>query len=239
MDCLIIAAGKGSRLNTGGKSKPLVEINNKSLLEYVIDNVISVGINRIFVVTGYQSEQIETQLDVLNHQKDAEIIELYNPHWNKDNGLSVLAAKNKIKAPFLLLMSDHLFIPSMLEQLIIEPLSNNETRLGVDEDIYDNPLVDLDDVTRVKIDNESIVNIGKHIDDYNAFDTGMFWSSAYLFDAIEHSAQQGDSSLSGGMRILREEKLAKVKVIKNARWIDVDTPEMLVKAKDLIDQGSL
>ncbi|MFK5984183.1 MAG: NTP transferase domain-containing protein [Pseudomonadota bacterium] len=239
MDCLIIAAGKGSRLNGVDKPKPLVSINNKALIEYIIDNVISIGIERIFVVTGYESEQIIKQLECYNKTKKAEIISLYNPHWEESNGLSVLAAKNKIKAPFLLLMSDHLFIPSMLEQLTSSSLKQNETILGVDLFIENNPLVDLDDVTRVKIKGDTIQGIGKHLKEYNAFDTGMFYSSSYLFDAIEIAKEEGDSSLSAGMRILLDKSLAKVRVIKQARWIDVDTPQMLNLAKELIDKDLL
>jgi len=239
MDCLIIAAGKGSRLNNEDGPKPLVTINNKSLIEYIIDNVIAVGVTKIYVMTGFQSELISDKLNSINKNKAADIECLYNPDWEEANGLSVLAAKNKLKDPFLLLMSDHLFIPSMLKQLLSTSIEKNETILGVDPDINNNPLIDLDDVTRVKIKNDNILDIGKHINDYNAFDTGMFMSSSYLFDCLEKSIKTGDSSLSGGMRILRKEKLAKVKVIEQARWIDVDTPQMLDKAKKLICQGLL
>jgi choline kinase len=239
MNCLIIAAGKGSRLNEVDSPKPLVNINNKPLIEYIIDNVITIGVNRILVITGYQSELITKKLQHFNEIKNAQIECLYNPDWEEGNGISVLTARKQIKEPFLLLMSDHLFVSSMLEQLASTPLNRNETILGVDQYIDNNPLIDLDDVTRVKVKHDKIENIGKHIEDYNAFDTGMFLSSCYLFKALEKAKQEGDNSLSGGMRILLEENLAKVKVLKQARWIDVDTPQMLEKAKTLINQGLL
>jgi asparagine synthase (glutamine-hydrolysing) len=47
------------------------------------------------------------------------------------------------------------------------------THLNVDYNI-DNPVVDLEDVTRVNCTSSEITNIGKVIRDYNAFDTGIF-----------------------------------------------------------------
>ena len=239
MDCLIIAAGRGSRLNGLDCPKPLVTINKTPLIEYIVDNVIAAGVQRIFVVLGCQSEVIDAELKNINMRKDAHIESIYNPHWEQGNGLSVLAAKDKLNAPFLLLMADHLFIPSMLKQLMACPIKDNETILAVDRMIVRNAQVDLDDVTRVKIKQDKILNIGKHIEDYNAFDTGMFLSSGYLFHALEQSLEKGDSSLSGGMKILLEKDLAKTTTIKDALWIDVDTPQMLDKAKQLLDQGLL
>lgn len=47
---VILAAGKGTRLKAS-TSKPLVKINDKSLIEYVIDNAMQL-VNRIYIVAG-------------------------------------------------------------------------------------------------------------------------------------------------------------------------------------------
>ena len=209
-----------------------------SMEEIIVDRISLTKIKRVFVVTGYKSKEINEELVSLNKSKTIEIISLYNPNWEKDNGISVLTAKNHIKSPFVLLMSDHLFLPDMLKQLIETKIENNQTILAIDKQIKNNTLVDLDDVTKVKVDSNNILDIGKNITGYNAFDTGMFLSSSYLFNAIEQSSRQGDSSLSGGMLILRQKQLAKAVEIQNARWIDVDTPEMLKKAAVFVEQGN-
>ena len=57
---LILCAGYGKRLNpiTLKKPKPLIEINNKSLLSITLELILSLGVNRIFINTFYMSDQI-------------------------------------------------------------------------------------------------------------------------------------------------------------------------------------
>ncbi len=238
-DCVIIAAGYGSRLNGSVCPKPLIKIQNKYLVEYVIDAAISCGIQRFFVVTGFEQAHVSKVLDEISQQKNIDLKCLYNPHWQQANGLSVLAAREQVQAPFVLTMADHIFKPDMLRQLLLTPPSGRETLLGVDGAISNNPNIDLQDVTRVLVADQHIVHIGKLIPKYNAFDTGLFYCSSYLFDAIERANKTGESSLSAAINILREEKLARVRWLQRCQWIDVDTPQMLEKANQLILQGIL
>jgi NDP-sugar pyrophosphorylase family protein len=52
MKCLIIAAGKGSRLRQQGDSKPLIPILGLPLIERVIRSAIEAGADDFYVVTG-------------------------------------------------------------------------------------------------------------------------------------------------------------------------------------------
>jgi len=56
---LILCGGKGERLRpfTENTPKPLIEINNKPILGYIIDHVLSYGIKEIVVATGYRSNK--------------------------------------------------------------------------------------------------------------------------------------------------------------------------------------
>jgi len=65
------------------------------------------------------------------------------------------------------------------------------------------------------------------MEEYNAFDTGLFLCSTSLFDALETASREnGDDSLSGGMRILLEQNKAIGVDITGKYWIDVDSPTM-------------
>ena len=70
MKCLIIAAGKGSRLRLTGASKPLIPILGVPLIERVIRSAREAGADDFYVVIGYQGEGVRTFLkglgDVLN-----------------------------------------------------------------------------------------------------------------------------------------------------------------------------
>ena len=58
MKCLIIAAGKGSRLHQRGDSKPLVPILGIPLIERVIRDAMEAGADEFYVVIGYQRERV-------------------------------------------------------------------------------------------------------------------------------------------------------------------------------------
>ena len=100
-----------------------------------------------------------------------------------------------------------------------------------------NPLVDLEDVTRVYEEQGFIRQIGKGIEHYNAFDTGIFLCTPGLFESLEISIRRDkDASLSGGIRILAESNLAMSKDIDNRFWLDVDDSRTYVKAEVALEQ---
>ncbi len=108
---------------------------------------------------GYQGERVRLFLERLAERLAIRITPLVNDDWDKDNGLSVLKAREHLQDPFLLLMADHLFEPSLVRTLTTRTLTSEEIALAVDSDTC-NPLVDMDDVTRVKMEDGKIHNIG-------------------------------------------------------------------------------
>ena len=236
MKCLVIAAGRGSRLSGKGNSKPLVPLLGLPLIERTILTAKKSGINDFYVVTGYEGEKVRRYLDKIGQRTNTNITHVINEEWEKGNGISVLKARDLIKEPFILLMADHLFDYSILDGLKKEQISEDEIILAVDRNIESNKLVDIDDVTKVLIeDNNKITAIGKNISNYNAYDTGIFLCSPVLFHAIEDSfLSTGDSTLSGGIRILSGNGNAKTFDIQDSYWVDVDDEKAFSKAKNLL-----
>jgi len=235
MKCLILAAGRGSRLSNKGNSKPLVPLLGLPLIERTILTARKGGIDDFYIVTGYEGKNVRHYLDKLGQRTNTNITHVINEEWEKDNGISVLKAKDLIKEPFILLMADHLFDYSILEGLKKEQISEDEIILAVDRNIESNKLVDVDDVTKVLIEDKKITAIGKNISNYNAYDTGIFLCSPVLFHAIEDSClSNGDSTLSGGIRILSANGNAKTFDIQDSYWIDVDDENAFSKAENLL-----
>ncbi|MFQ5443094.1 MAG: NTP transferase domain-containing protein, partial [Nitrospinales bacterium] len=231
MKCLIIAAGKGLRLRNKGDSKPLIPIFGVPLIERVIRGAHAAGADDFYVVTGYQGERLRAFLDSLAARLEIRITPIINEDWEKANGLSVLKARDYLRQPFLLMMADHLFNPSIVRQLTELPLADGEIALGVDRNLS-NPLVDLEDVTRVKTEGGKIQNIGKNLEDYNGFDTGLFVCTPAIFDALERCAEEtGDTSLSGAVRGLASSGGANAIDINGQFWVDVDDPEAFRRAE--------
>ncbi len=65
MKCLIIAAGKGSRLRHKSNSKPLIPILGVPLIERVIRCALAAGADDFYVVIGYQGERVRVFLNRL------------------------------------------------------------------------------------------------------------------------------------------------------------------------------
>jgi len=234
MKCLIIAAGKGHRLRSKGDSKPLVPLFGIPLIERVIRCAIEAGADDFFVVTGYQGEGVRGFLDHLAERLGIGITPIVNEDWEKENGLSVLKARDYLRKPFLLLMADHLFNSSIVRKLVELPLTDGEIALGVDRNLS-NSLIDLEDVTRVRTEGEKIQDIGKNLKDYNGFDTGLFVCTSAIFDALERCAEAtGDTSLSGAVRKLASEGSANAIDIDGQFWIDVDDPEAFERAENAL-----
>ena len=61
MRAIILAAGMVSRLRplTLNMPKPLIKINNESIIERQIKFIREIGINEIIVMTGYLKEEFE------------------------------------------------------------------------------------------------------------------------------------------------------------------------------------
>ena len=236
MRCLIIAAGKGSRLQQKGDSKPLIPILGIPLIERIIRTAVEVGADEFYVVTGYQGDQVRNFLERLAERLAIRITPLVNEDWEKENGLSVLKGREVLHESFLLLMADHLFEPSLGHELTTLTLAKEEIALAVDGDTF-NPLVDMEDVTRVKVEAGKIRDIGKGLVDFNGFDTGIFLCSPAIFKALEQSKEKGgDTTLSGGVRVLAAAGRAKA-ISVSGFWIDVDNPAAIQRAeKALLDR---
>ncbi len=233
---VIIAAGMGSRLNgsAGNLPKPLVQVAGVGLLKRTILSAKRAGITEFVVVIGYRGAEIRDAVS-RDSQVDVHIDWVENTDWEKGNGLSVLKAQPYVDEPFLLLMSDHLFEPEVLFKLRYQPVGPGEAVLCVDYDL--DRIHDMEDATKVFIDGDQILHIGKELESFNAVDTGIFVCSASLFDGIETALASGDASLSGGIRVLAARGAMRSVAIDGLFWLDVDTPEALRHAeRSLIGQ---
>ena len=237
MKCLIIAAGKGSRLWRRGDSKPLISVLGVPLIERVMRCAMQAEINDFYVVSGYQGEHVRHFLDGLARRCGVRITHIINDAWKQGNGLSVLKAGEDLDGHFLLLMGDHLFDPAIVQDLARKPPGEGKITLAVDSDIT-NSLINMDDVTRVRSENGKVCDIGKGLATFNGFDTGIFLCTPVLFQALERSmAKHGDTSLTGGVRCLAAEGRVNLFDIRGRFWLDVDDPHDLELAeRALLDQ---
>jgi choline kinase/phosphatidylglycerophosphate synthase len=231
---VILAAGEGCRMleGNGRIPKPLTSILGKTLLERSIHSCREAGCNKFYVVVGCYEKEIVSFIEQLDQELDISIQAVWNPRWREGNGTSVSAVSTYIDTAFLLLMCDHLCDPSILNQLIAAQNGESTSVLAVD--YRTDNIFDIDDATMVQISNMDITAIGKNLTLYNAVDTGFFLCQPSIFDALKSAQNDGDGSLSGGIRNLI--KLGRIKTVKigNRFWFDIDTPVCLSRAKHLL-----
>ena len=237
MNCLILAAGLGTRLRGISESKPLTPVGGVPLIEHVIRRAAAGGATRVLVVTGHEAERLEAFLARLQFRLALPIGWERVEDWTRPNGYSVLAGAGVLNGDYLLTMSDHLFDPAMVGPLLV-PAGAGVT-LAVDRNLA-GPLLDIDDATKVEVAADGrIVRIGKALEGYNAIDTGLFRATPALADAIGASiAAGGSGSLSEGVQRLADAGLASTVDVGAARWIDVDSPAMLDLAETFVRDGA-
>ena len=228
-EAVILMAGSGSRLrgSVADPPKPLTPILGRPLISYTIDALLGAGINVLNAVVGFQSASLSAALKpLIPPEMKLRLIE--NPDWQKQNGISVLAAAPHVAPPFFLTMSDHLFDQAIVD-LLLERSDFNQLNLSVDKKL--DSIFDLDDAMKVQTHGDRIVAIEKNLTTYDAIDTGLFVCPREIFDYLERAKQNDDCSLADGVRLMAADDKARVIDIGEAWWHDVDTPQMLQHAE--------
>jgi choline kinase len=232
MNCVILAAGLGTRLRGVSDSKPLTPVAGVPLIEHVVRRAVAGGASRFVVVTGHEAERLEGFLATVAPRLGVTIEFARVADWTLANGHSVLAGSAHVEGDYLLMMSDHLFDPHIVARLAGASDANTDVILAIDRNLA-GELVDLSDVTKVEVAGDGrILSIGKELERYNAFDTGVFCAGPGLANAIRADiADNGTGSLSAGVQRLAGVGRARTMDIGSARWIDVDDARMLALAE--------
>src|SRR3954465_16037096 len=223
---VVLASGMGSRLRSEASPKPLVELGGISLIERALAGARQAGFDEVVVVTGHRAEQIERHVLEVSRRRGIAVTVVRNERYREGNGLSALAARSRVGyEPFVLVMADHVFSPSLwrrLKQASVEP---GEVLVAVDPRLGRAAGVDPGDAMKVRIADGGVRPIGKGLAVYDAFDVGAFVCGAVVFDAVEVAVAGGDSSLAGAIGVLADRGVARVLSLgEQGWWFDVDTP---------------
>ena len=166
-ECLIVAAGKGTRIKGLGDLKPMINLGGKPLIEHAMLAAASSGVDHFVIVVGYKAELLQTFLEGIAEKYKWKVTTVFNPDFERENGISVLAGAPYLKGDFFLAMCDHVVEPSLYAILQKAELPEGAVGLGVDLDM-NNPTVDIEDVTKVFYKDGLIRNIDKKLTTYNA-----------------------------------------------------------------------
>ena len=159
MKALILAAGKGSRINDlTDNPKCLIKFGNKSIIEHQIDSLNKIGINDIYVVTGYKADEIKKVLKNKVKYINNELFEITGTIYSTHLAKTLLYNDD-----FLMLYGD-----LILDEKILDSIKNKEGDIILlSEDGY------MENQMYLKIKENLVEDIGLNM---NVKDISGFWT---------------------------------------------------------------
>lgn len=207
--------------------KSLLPIAGRPMIAHVLDALRNADIEDVTVVLGFRGDQIRQKL-----AEDAPVgIALHfveNSDFLRGNAASLWAARNAVRDEFALVMADHLLAPELLRALVDAP--RRRCRLAVEYAEQHDPRAA--EATLALVRGGRVVNLGKGLTEWNALDTGAFWCTPLVFDALVPELRGGELGAVFASLAAADE-LDAVDVSGHV-WLDVDTPDDLLQAEALV-----
>ena len=141
MKALILAAGRGSRMNsqTANRPKCLINVQGKSLLDWQIEAIQAAGINEIAIVTGYHHELISPPGLQMFH----------NPQWQETNMVASLACGHEwLETEICIVSYSDIFYSADVVRLLLSSIDSHlaityhTDWLNIWTKRFGNPLID-------------------------------------------------------------------------------------------------
>lgn len=122
---VILAGGAGSRLGplTRYRPKPMLPVANQSVLDYVIDALLTVGIQDIIIVIGHRGNRIR---DHLEHAYSTVDFTFVVQGKQLGTGHALRQAEPVIEDEFLLLNGDTIIDPSVIKETITQHVRTDD-----------------------------------------------------------------------------------------------------------------
>ena len=129
LECVIMAGGRGERLRplTDDTPKPMLGIGGKPILEHNIDQLISYGIEKIYITILYLGQQI------MDYFGDGSAKGISIEYIWEDKPLGTAGALTLIKnieTKYIVLMNSDLFTDVDIEDLFLS-INQNEADMGI------------------------------------------------------------------------------------------------------------
>ena len=113
MQIIIPAAGMGNRLGsvTSDKTKAMIEVGGKTLIERCLDSAIVHSLDRIILIVGYEKDKLKKLLG--NNYKGVDIVYVENNEYATTNNIySVYLAKDYLAEDDTILIESDLIFDS-------------------------------------------------------------------------------------------------------------------------------
>ncbi|MEM9147470.1 MAG: phosphocholine cytidylyltransferase family protein [Pseudomonadota bacterium] len=158
-NAVILSAGRGKRLSplTENRPKCLVEIGGRSILEWQLRAIAANGVERVAIVTGFESGKVEHAVGQMRLPFTPEIV--FNPfHAVADNIGSCWEAQAHLGSDTVLMNGDTLFGAEVLARLLCD--AHAPITVTADQKAH----YDADDM-KIRAKGDRLCAIGKTLED--------------------------------------------------------------------------
>lgn len=223
MQCVILAAGEGTRMRpyTLSVPKPLIQVNGKTILDHIID-ALPKKITELVLVVGYKEEQIR---EYFGHEyKGRSVTYVVQPDPKAGTGDALFCAEEAVQGKFLMMYGDDIHGAKTLaeavqhEHCILASHSDTPEKFGVLELNDDNTLKGI--LEKPENPPSNLVNIGGAVLTHDIFKFKPPLSKVgeyFITDSITDYAQEYP-----------------VDVLEQDLWIPVGYPEDIEKAEKIL-----
>jgi len=221
-----MCAGKGTRMRpiTEKYAKPMIEINEKPFLSYLIENLQKAGFDEFCFVVHYKKEQI------INYVKKLKISAVFvDQPEQKGTADAVRYAKNFVgKDNFLLVPGDNLYSSEDFKDCWKDDNLNYIKGFEVENPNKYGVLIENNGfLEEIKEKPKEFVG--------NLINTGLIKLTPEIFEAIEkiEVSPRGELELTDALTLLAKEKKVRVLKIKDY-WKDLGQPDDILKIGDFL-----
>lgn len=208
---IILAAGKGTRMKSETTPKVLHEIMGKTLLGYVMDNVITYT-NEQYVIVGHQSEAVEKY--ITDNYDSAKTV-LQSPQLGTGHAVSMVCPYlENYEGQVLILCGDTPLIKEDTLKKFVEFHNSNNSDLTVMSTIFDNPtnygriIRENDNTLKCIVEEKDATPEQKAVKEVNAGIYCLNWGKIKnAFSQLKTNNAQGEYYLTDIIQWGKEQKL--------------------------------
>lgn len=238
MKAVILAAGLGTRLRpiTNEVPKCMVPVNGIRIIDKQIDNLLSNGVDEIYVVDGYKAEVLTEHLKTNFPQVHI----VSNPRFAETNNMYSLYLTSKfVKGEEFMLMNADVYYDSNIIAGMLQ--GDNLSKIACDCSQY------LEESMKITLDGDKINHISKKISeaDHYAVSIDVYRISAedskVLFKEVEDTIE-GRQDENSWTEVALDNIFPKTSFkpyVIEGRWFEIDNHDDLHKAEKIFKGDKL
>ncbi len=224
IDAVLMAGGKGERLRplTNKTPKPLLKMNDKPIIDYIVEHISSYGIKNISVTVNYLKEQI---IDHFAQPKYGVQVKCFSePEFLGTIGSIVYV--EDLKSDTILLMNSDAITDLNLEDFFLHFKEHN-----ADMSIAAIPYTISVPYGILDLNGRNVTGVMEK-PTYNYYaNTGIYLIKRDLLKLIPHGVFFNATDF---MELLVKNNYRVVRFPLNGTWIDIGNPQEYQKAKEMI-----